>query len=523
MATIEQASGKVGSHARSTAAVSVPLAQSPALVLPLALGACFALAATLLVFVELAQPPQQPGFKGIRFSNAINSKGARQIVALYRDSLSWLPRPFTEPLSPNWYVAGLVIAWASMVGLQIAAVVACRRTHATNPMVWAIGPVITSLVLLAYPPTSTDVYAYASFGWVADEGQNPYFRSPESLHGDPYARFNDWTHIESPYGPIWTAISRGVVHFSRHDPFATALGFKIIATLAGFGLAITTYWLARRLTNDPHLAVLAFVLVAWSPILITEAAATVHLDPLMMLLAMLGFAAATGTRTRSVRLGLVLTAASALVKPVTLPLVALLLLTRLAEPERMAVIARRIALDLLVIAAVVTAGFAAYWDRSLPVAMFENLRALYLDHPLRSNPLWVWAFNHVDSVLNITGIIGEDTAKAMRWTVFPLAAGVGVVWVAALLRQRARLVAGEAASPRVVSCYLLRAWAAVTVIIGILPINAHAWYVIWSMAPLALLWVSDGLHIRRRPPLWLLAIQGWTLLSFLVYHTLPKG
>ncbi len=60
--------------------------------LPVGLGLLLALAAVLLVWVEMAQPATSFHFKGIRFSNTINSPGATNIVILFRDHLDWIPR-----------------------------------------------------------------------------------------------------------------------------------------------------------------------------------------------------------------------------------------------------------------------------------------------------------------------------------------------------------------------------------------------------------------------------------------------
>jgi hypothetical protein len=521
--TAEQAPVPALNRLPQAPTLAIPTIRPSAWALPALLGAGYGLAATLLVLIELGQPPQQPGFSGIRFANTVKSAGARQIVALFRDHLTWLPRPFADaPLSPNGYIWGLCVAWIAMLGLQIAAVLASRRTSATSPLYWAIGPAIASLVFLVYPPTSTDVYAYSSFGWVAEHGKNPYLVAPDSMHGDPYAIFNDWTHVRTPYGPIWTWISRGIVHFTNEDPFATALAYKLVATLAAFGLAAVTYLLARRLTNDRRLATTAFVLVCWSPILITEAGATVHLDPVMMLFAMSGLLVATGERMRSHRLGLALVAASALVKPATLPLIGLMVLVRLIRPEGIRVTARRIALDLLVIAGVAVAGYAPFWDRTFVRATIDNMNKLYVSHPLRANPLWAWALAHVDSVVGFSDAVGGDAGSATRWIAIALAAGLTAVIGRIVLRER-RLATmpGAESEARVVLRLLLWAWAGATVIIGILPVNAHPWYAIWSMAPLALLWITDGQKVRSRPPIWLLGLQCWIFVFFMIYHTLP--
>jgi hypothetical protein len=492
--------------------------------LPLLLGTISALAALVLVFVELAQPPREDGFGGIRFSNAVNSSGSRHISAMFRDHLAWLPRPFAdEPLSPNGYVWGLRLAWLTMIAVQIAAIIAVRQTRSTSLTPWAIGPALTAFVLLFYPPSSTDVYAYASFGWVADQGKNPYLRSPHSLHGDPFRRFNDWTDIRTPYGPVWTQISRAIVHFSGDEPFTTTLGFKLVATVAAFGLALVAYHLAQRVTNRADLALLVFIFVWWSPVLITESAATVHLDSLMMLLAMAGLACATATRWRSYRFGVALIAASVLIKPVSLPLLGLMILGRLASPARLPVVLKRIALDSLVASGIIAAGYAPFWDRSLPRAMYENDKMLYATDALHSTPLWMWALAHVDTEFGLTDAIHGDPATATRWVAIVFLLIVAACFVRGLVRQRRAFAdAAESAIAPATLKFMLLAWAGVTVILCELPVNAHPWYTIWSLVPLGLLGVSDGLRARERPPTWLYVLQGWILLSFWIYHTLPK-
>ena len=60
------------------------------------------------------------------------------------------------------------------------------------------------------------------------------------------------------------------------------------------------------------------------------------------------------------------------------------------------------------------------------------------------------------------------------------------------------------------------AWAAVTVALGLVPINAHAWYAIWPLAPLALLSTTTKSD-RFRGLLALCFV--WIVVSFLIYHT----
>jgi hypothetical protein len=129
----------------------------------------------------------------------------------------------------------------------------------------------------------------------------------------------------------------------------------------------------------------------------------------------------------------------------------------------------------------------------------------------------------MDSAVGNTDAIGGDAGSATRWIAIALTAAVTILFAKALLDQR-RSSAGadDVTIARSTFRFLVLAWAAVTVIIGVLPVNAHPWYTIWSLPLLALLWISDGRRDRERPPAWLLGLQTWILVSFVVYHTLPK-
>jgi hypothetical protein len=257
--------------------------------------------------------------------------------------------------------------------------------------------------------------------------------------------------------------------------------------------------------------------------MLTEAAATVHLDPTVILLAMLGLAVATGERFRSHRLGVALVTASALVKPISLPLIALLILARAAGRSSWPRAMRDMALDVSTVLAIAMAAYAPFWNPHLLSSMVDNYRILYTHDPLRSNPLWVWGLDHVDAVLHITSLTGGDAGNATRYIAMALTAGVAALLGRAILQQRTISAhSDDAAIAADTFRLLVYAWAAVTVVIGILPVNAHPWYVTWTMPLLALLWISTGTRDRTRPPSWLLALQSWIFLSFWVYHTLPK-
>ena len=496
--------------ARKHEEANASAARGDGLLLPLALGLLLGLAAAAFVVVELAEPPIQPGFQGIALSNAGNSRGARAGLKLFRDHFGWLPYPASGLiLSPDHYIRGLRLAVIAMALLQAVALGAIFRRKASSPWPWLAGPALASIVLLAYPPVNTDVFSYASFGWASNQGSNPYLVAPSALTGDPFKPMNDWSYITTPYGPIWTGLSRLIVFFARDDPFAVAIGFKLVAAFASIGLGIATYGLAKRLTNESSHAVGAMALVAWSPILLAESAGTAHNDAPMIVLAMAGLLLVTSSRSINIRVGLLAIMAAVLIKPVALPLLALAALVRLAKPrDGFIAILKLWALDLLALTAFAGFAFAPYWSAGkLPSAVWDTQRHLYLDKALHVNPLWVWALPR------LAGWFGADRVNHHASTIsrivvaLLIAIGVGII-VRALPRRGERvLLSGEAG-----------AWTAVTAALGLAPINAHAWYAIWALAPVALLWAIGA---RRSRSWWLVPYLAWLLVSFLVYHTWP--
>lgn len=492
-----------------------PLGTAASWAPPLMLGLLAAIAAAALTTIELAQPPRQSGFRGIALSNAINSSGSRAGVALFRRHLAWLPYPASGViLSPAHYIWGLRAGIAALAVIQALALVAAIRWPG-GPGRWLIGPSLMSIVLLAYPPICTDVFSYASFGWVANRGFDPYLVAPAKLAHDPYAKMNDWTRITTPYGPIWTGISRVIDAVAGSQPFATVIGFKIVIGLAAIALGIVAYAGARRLTPDAGRAAGALVIVAWSPILLLESAGMAHNDAPMMLLAMVGLLWTTSRQRWTARLGIVMIAAAVLIKPAAIPLLGLAALIRLFSGRRSLALLRDLILDFAAVAALTLVAFAPYWSHGrLPRTLWNLLTKLYFEKALHANPLWVWA-----APQTARRLVGNAAAVAMKArdgtdarvvvVVFALVALVIALWP----RERA----GQPASAWILGRQAW-AWLAATVGFGLIPVNAQAWYAIWPLAPIALVWAMSS---KRRPSLWLGAMMTLMLCGFLVYHTWP--
>jgi hypothetical protein len=512
-------------------AVEQAAARWTALALPLALGAVQVLAAAALVAIEFAQPPPQPGFRGIALSNAVASPGARAAVALYRSAFAWCPLIGDgHVLSPDAYIWGRRVGLAVMALVQLAALLATLRDRRPALLSWGIGPILGTAVLVAYPPVNTDVFYYASVGRLANTGHNPYLIAPNAFRRDPFDPYNDWRAITAPYGPVWTDLSRLITWLTGARPTATSLGFKIAIGLSALTLAYVTALLARHLTGDSRRGAGAFVLVAWSPVLLLESAGTAHLDAVMMLTALGGLLLVARGTDPSVRAGLTLIAASALFKPVTMPLLLAAALVRLAAPGRpLRSTARAWLLDVAAIVALCLVALAPYWGGvHLPRALLDQQRRLYVDEPLWVNPLWVWLTPHLGRPGRWIGGTADlrGPAGGLASALVLLALAGSLVW---LIRRYDAIRTARATLPTDRSPLLhcqVRVWAVATAAFALLPVNAHVWYAIWPLAPIALVWAAadraGAPDTRPRLPWWLLAFLVWIFWSYLVYHTWPS-
>ncbi len=329
---------------------------------------------------------------------------------------------------------------------------------------------------------------------LADFGANPYRVPPAAFAGDPLLEFNFWTGITSPYGPLWTTISAALVAVVGAAPLRVSLAFKGIAALSALVFAAIVYRLAERVRADSGLP--AFVLVGWHPLQIIESAGTGHYDAAVMALALLGLLMLVRGRARP---ALLLLAASALLKYTTLPLLVLVALARL-RLQGWRRIAGHCGVDALAITIPVALIVAPYWagGRMLDAVRAEPAR-------LFSNPAYFrlayFVADHWGSAATATF---RDTLRPAAQVAVASTVLASLLWLGHRV-WRDRPVGAELLQVQ------LRAWAAVTIALSLLPANAHPWYTIWALGPVAAL--SGG---RGRP---LAAYFAFIALSFIVYHT----
>jgi hypothetical protein len=156
-----------------------------------------------------------------------------------------------------------------------------------------IGAAVMLAVAVAVPPRqSHDLWTYAMYGRIVTEhGSSPYRDTPAEFPHDPaLARVSDgWAHTPSPYGPVFTGISAGIVAVTGTNALATRLAFQGLAALA---IALTGLVLLTRKVSP---SALAFLLL--NPVIFVEVVNGGHNDALVGLFVLLGVVLATSRRT----------------------------------------------------------------------------------------------------------------------------------------------------------------------------------------------------------------------------------
>jgi hypothetical protein len=156
---------------------------------------------------------------------------------------------------------------------------------------------------------TTDIFSYVMYGHIsAIYDFNPYIYPPNYFPGP----LLDWIHPiwhdqPSVYGPLWTGI--GWVMARLATPFdglvqtlddGTVLqvgymdqvfAYKLLMNVVQvINVALAWWLLGRVMRGRPRARLAAFVLFAWNPLMLFDAAGNAHNDALMVTLVLLGIA-----------------------------------------------------------------------------------------------------------------------------------------------------------------------------------------------------------------------------------------
>jgi hypothetical protein len=214
------------------------------------------------------------------------------VIGLVRPLWLFGPRDAITTNEPLATLLGIslrgVLGFATTIALWLAgyalAMALCRRslTSGARRALYLFPLLFAATLLLVLPVSSKDVYHYLMEGRIlAVHGDNPMSVPPAAYPQDRlYWVMSSWEDTPSRYGPVFNLLA-GAVAIAGHESFAaTVLGFKLLAVAALLGAAALAALTARRVR--PELALPVFVLVAWNPLALYEAAANAHNDLLMV-------------------------------------------------------------------------------------------------------------------------------------------------------------------------------------------------------------------------------------------------
>ena len=491
---------------------------------PLQLAVGQWLSAAIMVYALLCTPVMGSK-KGL--ADITGNYGALERVALWQRSLSWLPGAKADggfmTLPPGVIVYSLRFGMIMMFVFQAWSFWQAWNGRHTSIWKWLIGPIGAHIIMLLMVPSNADVFFYAMSGDLANKGFNPYVYPLYDFPSHPLYAYNYWVEMTNVYGPFWTDINRVIMYITGPDPFWSTMAYKILLGIAALTLAGLVYIFAKRLTGNVTLACAAMVLVAWQPNMIMETSGQAHNDPIMLMLMTAGIMLVIVGGTRAIRGALVLVTASAGIKYVTLPVLALIGLIRLGDRRGPRWIQRLLAnwvLDGIAVLAVLLVAFLPYWTGFGVVGEMVSEPGRNFSHPF-------WRFP------------GKILDSAFSWSValwyfdvMRIALQLATVFFIAIALWRFGKVLWSEIAPsdddsRKLPTWtdgLLVSWTIILATLALLPANSHSWYYMWPVVPIAILIVWRGRARESGPvpsplPRWFWSYVALTCVMTLIYHT----
>lgn len=235
------------------------------------------------------------GLAGILASTFLLAAGAARrpsdYVRLRRAGWpSWVAGPF-EPLHLGLSHGSFQVLTFAMLGSYLLVLLAAR---AMPTLAIASTVVLAYLLLLLGPPLlSQDVFGYISFARMgALHGLDPYTHVAAEAPSDPTLPYIGWPFQHTPYGPLFTLSSYGVVQLS----FAGALwAFKAIAVATSMA-AVALVGLAAR--SSDHSGRFAAAFLGLNPVMLEFAVGGAHNDTITLLLFGVALLLASGAAQR---------------------------------------------------------------------------------------------------------------------------------------------------------------------------------------------------------------------------------
>jgi hypothetical protein len=155
---------------------------------------------------------------------------------------------------------------------------------------------------------TTDIFSYVMYGHIsAIYNLNPYIYPPNYFPGNPMLGWIHpiWHDQPSVYGPLWTDIGWVIARVLAplNDNISTlddgtvlqiglmdqVFAYKVLMNAVQVVNLVLVWWLLGRMMADrPRARLAAFIVYAWNPLMLFDAAGNAHNDALMVTLLLLG-------------------------------------------------------------------------------------------------------------------------------------------------------------------------------------------------------------------------------------------
>ncbi|MDQ3413078.1 MAG: hypothetical protein M3509_13280 [Chloroflexota bacterium] len=187
----------------------------------------------------------------------------------------------------EYRVLALVVYGGGIGAMFVLYLLALRTAMAAtseSPLLPVVaGGVLFSVVMAAlYPVNAIDLFIYAVRSRIfTTHGENPLVWTPADFPDDPLMAFAsvEWSVTGSPYGPLWNLIAAPVTALAGDNLLAALIGFKLLAVLA----VLAGAWLIAHTRRAAGMPVAAGVLLyLWNPLVLWEGIGNGHNDTVMM-------------------------------------------------------------------------------------------------------------------------------------------------------------------------------------------------------------------------------------------------
>lgn len=377
------------------------------------------------------------------------------------------------------------IRW--LTGLAFVATTACwilivraATRGRLAPKVIAVGLGLTALVCVALPPgSSTDVNSYAMYGhMVANLDASPYLNAPEDFPGDPWLERVSpfWADSPSVYGPVFTYVSAAVL--SVTDSFTGArIGFQLIA-LASYLAVVALLWFRTKRLD-------ATLLFAANPIVLAFGINDAHCDLLLGLLVLA--AVPLLDHKRWIWAG-VLIGLAVLIKISAIPVIAGAFIWALGHKQVRGAIVTAATSVVVSLAGLASVGIGNYLQAMSQVSSRQSRFSVWSPFHGLLDELTPWAPSTTNSITSLVALASVAVV------------GLLLIWKGSALATSAISLTGGLVAYQVVGAYTL------------------AWYVLWALPALALLWALDrsdnGLTRGQVVAVIAIGFASWTALAY---------